>query len=86
MLEMSGSLEAEGLSVSRCKVSRIVQVSGITNEAFRNNVQALKLYFQKAKRSGGGPVESVLLQPEGVALITFEDHNGIQTPFFTIIV
>ena len=81
--DISGSLEAEGLLVGRCEVSRIVQVSGITNESFRNNVQALKRYFQSTKRSGGGPVDTVLLQT-GVAIITFEDHNGTD-PSFSIV-
>lgn len=76
---MIQSLQADGLSACRCEYSRSILVANITNEQFRSNIPALKLYFGNQKRSGGGTVDTVQVLPGGSAIITFQDHNGKHT-------
>lgn len=76
MVHMVETLEAGGLSVGRCEVSRSIRVTGITSEEFKNCVPALERYFGSTKRSGGGAIDTFDLLQEGIAIITFKDHNG----------
>ncbi|KAL3863200.1 hypothetical protein ACJMK2_004966 [Sinanodonta woodiana] len=64
-------LEGATLVISQVPISRCVLV---TNLATKTSEDTVQMYFENARRSGGGPVEKVEMSKEaGECLIYFED-------------
>ncbi|KAL3863199.1 hypothetical protein ACJMK2_004965 [Sinanodonta woodiana] len=70
-------LEGATLVISQVPISRCVLV---TNLATKTSEDTLQLYFENARRSGGGSVEKVEMNKEaGECLIYFEDLNVVDS-------
>ena len=74
LVEITEKLLSNSISTNRCEFSRKILVTNITTEFY--NVEALKRYFGRHKRSGGGSVENVSLLKQEKAIVTFQDHKG----------
>ena len=76
LIEMTRLLKKENLTANCCEPSRIVRVENISNEGFMNK-HALRRYFEKANRSGGGKIESIEeIDDRSAFHVTFEDFEG----------
>ena len=54
--------------------SKTIQITGLTAQSTEDSIRN---YFENARRSGGGEVETVTFWPEeNVALVTFKDVEG----------
>ena len=54
--------------------SKTIQITGLTAQSTEDSIRN---YFENARRSGGGEVETVTFRPEeNVALVTFKDVGG----------
>ena len=68
-------------SVERCEVNYSIFVNNITKEGFCDK-DALELYFQSTKHSGGGVVTCVNILGPNKAKVTFMDPSGLKTFIF----
>ena len=73
----------ENFSAKCCEPSRIIRVENISSEGFMNK-QALRRYFEKPSRSGGGTIESIEeVEGDNYAFhVTFQDYKGILINWF----
>ena len=60
------------VSTSSAK-ARTIKVKGLTKQIDK---EQLELYFENTSRSGGGEIETVQLESDGCAMITFIDAKG----------